>query len=130
MMHAETGQTFDVGEKIVAFKRQMAPRREALKRAFGEVKEHIAKAVDKIRTDNAAGRQVVPEVEYRDIHAGKVSDATREAIRRTGCAVVRGVFPGVDGERLVRRCRRSISRRTTTSSARSRSGASTSISRR
>ena len=53
-----------------------------------------AGAADAIRTDAAAGRPVVPEVDYRDIRDGRVSEATRaQAIRRTGCAVVRGVFP-------------------------------------
>ena len=41
----------------------------------------------------AAGRPVVPEIDYRHIKDGHVSDATRAAIRKTGCAVVRGVFP-------------------------------------
>ena len=93
MMHAETDEKFDVTEKIVAFKRKMAPRADALRRAFGEVKDHIGRAVDSIRKDAAAGRQVVPEIDYRDIRDGRVPEASREAIRRTGCAVVRGVFP-------------------------------------
>jgi hypothetical protein len=38
---------------------------------------------------------VVPEIAYADIAASKVSEATRQAIRQTGCAVVRGVFPAV-----------------------------------
>ena len=63
---------FDVGDKIVAFKKQMAPRRDELKRAFDDVKGHIAKAVDRIQTDSAAGRQVVPEVEYQR-HRGRKS---------------------------------------------------------
>jgi hypothetical protein len=92
-MHAEADNAFDVRDEIVAFKRKIAPRRDALKRAFGEVKDHISRAADKIRKDTAAGRQTVPEVEYRDIKAGKVSDAAKNAIRATGCAIVRGVFP-------------------------------------
>ena len=36
---------------------------------------------------------MVPEVPYADIRDGKVSEATKAAIRRTGCAVVRGVYP-------------------------------------
>ena len=95
MMHAETAEKnpFDVSDKIVAFKRQMAPRRAALHKAFGEVTDHVKRAADKIQADAAAGRAVVPEVQYADIRDGKVSEATRAAIRRTGCAVVRGVYP-------------------------------------
>ena len=93
-MHGQDEKTrFDVTDEIVAFKRAMKPRREALQRAFGEVRDHVARAADAIRADAAAGRPVVPEVDYRDIRDGKVSDATRQAIRKSGCAVVRGVFP-------------------------------------
>ena len=92
-MHGEAESKFDVADQIVAFKRSMAPRREALKRAFGEVKDHVGRAADAIRKDAAAGRPVVPEVDYRDIRGGSVSEGMRQAIRRTGCAVVRGVFP-------------------------------------
>ena len=92
MMHAETDNKFDVADQIVAFKREMAPRRAEQKRAFGEVKDHISRAADAIRKDVAAGRPVVPEVEYSDIRDGTVSEDTRRKIRKTGCAVVRGVF--------------------------------------
>src|SRR4051812_6922757 len=92
-MHVEGESGFDVRGQIVAFKRSMAPRREALRRAFGEVKDHVRRAADAIREDAAAGRPVVPEVDYREIKGGSVSEGTRQAIRRTGCAIVRGVFP-------------------------------------
>jgi hypothetical protein len=92
-MQAEHESGLDVRDQIVAFKRSMAPRREALRRAFGEVKDHVRRAADAIREDAASGRPVVPEVEYRAIGGGSVSDRTRQAIRKAGCAVVRGVFP-------------------------------------
>ncbi|MEQ8699985.1 MAG: DUF1479 family protein [Bauldia litoralis] len=83
----------DVSDQIIAFKQQMAPRRADLKRAFAEVRDHVARAAEAIQADQAAGRQVIPEVAYADIAAGTVSDDTRQAIRRTGCAIVRGVYP-------------------------------------
>ena len=92
-MHEEAESKFDVADQIVAFKRSMASRRETLRRAFGEVKDHVSRAADAIREDTAAGRPVIPEVDYRDIRSGSVSEGTRQAIRRAGCAVVRGVFP-------------------------------------
>ncbi len=95
MMQAETVEKnpFDVADKIVAFKRQMAPRRAALHKAFGEVTDHVKRAAEKIQADAAAGRSVVPEVQYADIRDGKVTEEKKAAIRRTGCAVVRGVYP-------------------------------------
>jgi hypothetical protein len=95
MMQAETVEKnpFDVADKIVAFKRQMAPRRAALHKAFGEVTDHVKRAAEKIQADAGAGRSVVPEVQYADIRDGKVTEEKKAAIRRTGCAVVRGVYP-------------------------------------
>ena len=93
MMQAEADTRFDVSQEIVAFKRQMKPRHAVLDRAFGDVKDYVTRAAEAIRKDTAAGKPVVPEVSYQTIRDGKVTDATRAAIRRTGCAVVRGVFP-------------------------------------
>ena len=92
-MLADADSKFDVSEEIVAFKRAMAPRRAALKRAYDEVKAAVSRAAERIRTDAAAGRQVVPELDFAAIRDGRVSEETRQAIRRTGTAVVRGVFP-------------------------------------
>ena len=92
-MSTETKADFDVGDQIVAFKKKMAPMRDVLKRAYGEAKDAVSRAADKLRTDSAAGRPTIPEIEYRDIKAGGVSDATRAGIRSSGCAIVRGVFP-------------------------------------
>ena len=41
---------FDVTDKIVAFKRSMAGRRAELKRAFGEVKDHMSRASSRRQT--------------------------------------------------------------------------------
>jgi hypothetical protein len=92
-MELAAPETFDVRDRIVAFKRSLAPRRDALKRAYLEVKDHVSRAADAVRRDAAAGRPVVPEVSYHAIKDGSVPDATRAAIRKTGCVVVRGVFP-------------------------------------
>ena len=64
-----------------------------MKRAYADVKDHVSRAADSILRDVAAGRPVVPELDYRDIRDGKVSEAVRQSIRSTGCAVIRGVFP-------------------------------------
>ena len=93
MMPAMTDANLDVTEAIVAFKRKMAPRLDTLKRAFGEAKEHISRAADTIRKESAAGRAVIPEVDYSDIRNGSVPEAARASTRKTGCAIVRGVFP-------------------------------------
>ena len=83
----------DVRDQIVAFKRRLAPNRDALRRAYADVKDHVSRAADRIVTETAAGRPVVPEIEYQDIRNGKVPEDARRSIRSSGCAVVRGVFP-------------------------------------
>ena len=83
----------DVRDQIIAFKRTLAPNREGLKRAYADVRDHVSRAADTILRDVAAGRPVVPELDYHDIRDGKVSEAVRQSIRNCGCAVIRGVFP-------------------------------------
>ena len=83
----------DVRDQIIAFKRTLAPSRGVLKRAFDDVKDHVTRAADSILTETAAGRPVVPELEYSDIRNGNVPESVRQSIRNTGCAVIRGVFP-------------------------------------
>ena len=90
---AAAGADFDVRDQIIAFKRKLAPRREALQRAYADVKDHVTRAVDIIRTEVSAGRAVVPELDYRDIRNNTVPDTLRQSIRKSGCVVVRGVFP-------------------------------------
>ena len=127
-MQHDVPESFDVTDRIVAFKRAMAPRRDALTRAFTEVHDHIRRAVDAILTDTAAGRPVVPEIDYRDIRDGQrlrceprgdPPDRLRRGTRRV---------PGRSGQRAGSPSSVSISTRTTTNSARSRSGTSTSTS--
>ena len=95
MMHggSEGANALDVRDRIVAFKQEMAPRRQVLDKAFGEVRDFVRREADRIQADAAAGRSVIPELAYADIRAGKVSDVAKAAIRRTGCAVIRGVYP-------------------------------------
>jgi hypothetical protein len=83
----------DVRDRIVAFKRSLAPRRETLKRAYAEATDHVRRAVDAIVPTRPRGGRVVPEVRYTDIRSGTVPETTRRGIRKAGCAVVRGVFP-------------------------------------
>ena len=83
----------EVRDQIVAFKRKLARNRDALRHAYADVRNHVRRAVDRIVTATAAGRSVVPELEYRDIRDGKVPEETRRSIRSSGCVVVRGVFP-------------------------------------
>jgi Protein of unknown function (DUF1479) len=89
---AAEGAEVDVRDQITAFKRKLAPRREVLNRAYGDVRDYVKRAVDIVVREVAAGRAVVPELNYPDIRNNTVPEAIRQSIRKTGCAVVRGVF--------------------------------------
>ncbi|HZT19508.1 MAG TPA: YbiU family protein [Dongiaceae bacterium] len=93
MTQPKTADTLDVTDRIVDFKRSLAPRRAMLKRAFDEVAGEIAREVEAIRSAGAAGRPVIPEIGYDAIRDGRVPREAGAAVRRTGCAIVRGVFP-------------------------------------
>jgi len=90
---AAVGAEADVRDQIIAFKRRLAPRREALKHAYEEARDYVKRAVDIVLGETAVGRAVVPELNYADISNNTVPEAIRQSIRKTGCAVVRGVFP-------------------------------------
>jgi hypothetical protein len=89
---AAEGAEVDVRDQITAFKRKLAPRREVLNRAYEDVRDYVKRAVDIVLREVAAGRAVVPELNYPDIRNDTVPEAVRQSIRNTGCAVVRGVF--------------------------------------
>jgi hypothetical protein len=89
---AAKGAEVDVRDQITAFKRKLAPRRDVLNRAYGDVRDYVKRAVDIVLREVAAGRAVVPELNYPDIRNNTVPEAIRQSIRKTGCAVVRGVF--------------------------------------
>ena len=66
--------------------------------AFRAMEDDIRREVDAVVGKRERGDSIVPEIAYADIAAGRVSDAPSRAIRRTGAAVVRGVFPRPQAE--------------------------------
>ncbi|MEM1287480.1 MAG: YbiU family protein [Pseudomonadota bacterium] len=68
------------------------------KTAFEEVRESMKPEIDAIRENDEQGRPNIPEVSYADIESKSVPASTVEAIRRTGTAIVRGVFPKAQAE--------------------------------
>jgi hypothetical protein len=82
-----------IARAIADFKAQHADRRPQLAVAYREAEAHVLREAEDIRRDAAAGRAVVPEIDYAAIRDGAVPESFRDAVRRRGCAVVRGVFP-------------------------------------
>lgn len=63
-----------------------------VKTAFANIRSAMMQEVEQIQTAHAKGEAVIPELTYLDIANDAVPDATRSAIRRRGCVIVRGVF--------------------------------------
>ncbi|WP_038160172.1 DUF1479 domain-containing protein [Trabulsiella guamensis] len=64
-----------------------------VQRAFAAVSARIEARVAEIDALKAQGDPVWPVIDFRRLAAGEVSDVEREAIRRRGCAVIKGHFP-------------------------------------
>jgi hypothetical protein len=47
---------------------------------------------DEVAAVRAEGADVIPQVDYRHVAAGAVSEAQQNRIRRRGCVIIRGVF--------------------------------------
>lgn len=69
-----------------------------VKAAFADVRERTLRDVEAIAERAATGQSTIPELGYDHIRDGKVSDAQRAAIRDSGSAIIRGVFPRQQAE--------------------------------
>ncbi len=65
---------------------------------LAEIEADLRTEVDEIAALKARGEPAIPEIDYRLVHEGKVSDATKAQIRRRGAAVIRNVFPRAQAE--------------------------------
>lgn len=75
--------------------RQLLP---AYREVFADAADALGREADDIARRLADGDPVVPSVAFADIEAGRVPEQTVAAIRRHGCAVIRGVFPSTQAE--------------------------------
>src|SRR5262245_17710373 len=79
-------------ETIVATKRMLRSQLPSYAKVFAEVEECMKREVDEVQKARALGKSVIPEIDYEDITAGRVSDGQVQAIKHRGAVVVRRVF--------------------------------------
>jgi hypothetical protein len=60
---------------------------------LNQLSERIAARVAEINALKARGEPVWPVIPFADIQNGTLSDEQREAVKRRGCAVIKGHFP-------------------------------------
>jgi hypothetical protein len=66
--------------------------------ALAEVEGAVRAEVAAVIAEREAGSELFPVVQFEDITASRVPEHTIAAIRRRGCAVVRGTFPRARAE--------------------------------
>ncbi|HVM83552.1 MAG TPA: DUF1479 domain-containing protein, partial [Candidatus Binatia bacterium] len=67
-------------------------------KVMAEVEDEIRREVDEIAAVRAKGGNVVPVLDFKEVEAGRVSEATKAELRKRGVAVVRGVYPRAQAE--------------------------------
>ena len=83
----------DVPAAIRETKARLRARIGDVAGAFRQAEEAMRAEVAEIVAQRERGEQVWPVVRFADVAAGTVPAETVEAIRRRGCAVVKGTFP-------------------------------------
>ncbi len=88
----------ELSRQIVAAKAELRQALPNYREVFAELEAEIGREAEAIAARPAAGDPVVPDIAYADVAADRVSPEAVAAIRRHGCAVVRGVFPREQAE--------------------------------
>jgi hypothetical protein len=83
----------DIPAAIRAVKAELRPQIGDVAGVFAEVENAMRAEVAEVVAAREAGREVWPIVQFADIAAGTVPAETADAIRRRGCAIVKGTFP-------------------------------------
>src|SRR3989337_1947280 len=73
-------------------KRQVRLQIGDVERILAEIETDLRAEVEEIATRRTHGEPIIPELDYRLVREGKVSDTVKAEIRRRGTAVVRNVF--------------------------------------
>ena len=88
----------DMPAAIRATKTQLRQRIGDVGKAFARVEELMRAEVEEVVAQRERGEEVWPVVRFDDIAAGTVPADVVEAVRRRGCAVVKGTFPRARAE--------------------------------
>jgi Gig2-like len=91
-LHA-TEAPSDIPAAIRTVKAELRARIGDYRGVFAQVEDAMRREVAEIVDLREQGQEVWPVVAFADIAAGTVPQRTVEAIRRRGCAIVRGTFP-------------------------------------
>jgi hypothetical protein len=85
-------------ELIRGKKREATLRIGDVEKVLAEVAADLRAEVEDIVAHRARGDAIIPQLDFKQIRDGVVSDATKAEIRRRGAAIVRNVFPRAQAE--------------------------------
>jgi hypothetical protein len=81
-----------VVDTITSTKNQLRENGADVTTAYQIARDAMLGEAEVIHAETAAGRSVIPEIDYADIAAGTIRRETRQKIRHCGAVVIRGVF--------------------------------------
>ncbi|WP_320709110.1 DUF1479 domain-containing protein [Enterobacter sp. 302C9] len=90
-----TSETLPADQKaaIRQLKRELRAQIGDVQAVFNKLSDKIATRVAEINALKNKGESVWPEIPFADVKNGTITDAQREAVKRRGCAVIKGHFP-------------------------------------
>ncbi|UUR71373.1 DUF1479 domain-containing protein [Enterobacter asburiae] len=90
-----TSETLPADHKaaIRQLKRELRAQIGDVQAVFNKLSDKIATRVAEINALKNKGESVWPEIPFTDVKNGTITDAQREAVKRRGCAVIKGHFP-------------------------------------
>ncbi|HGH4677690.1 TPA: DUF1479 domain-containing protein [Enterobacter bugandensis] len=90
-----TSETLPADHKaaIRQLKRELRAQIGDVQAVFDKLSDKIATRVAEINALKNKGESVWPMIPFADVQNGTITDAQREAVKRRGCAVIKGHFP-------------------------------------
>ncbi|EPJ1882768.1 DUF1479 domain-containing protein [Enterobacter asburiae] len=90
-----TSETLPADHKaaIRQLKRELRAQIGDVQAVFNKLSDKIATRVAEINALKNKSKSVWPEIPFADVKNGTITDAQREAVKRRGCAVIKGHFP-------------------------------------
>ncbi|MFL4291861.1 DUF1479 domain-containing protein [Enterobacter asburiae] len=90
-----TSETLPADPKaaIRQLKRELRAQIGDVQAVFNKLSDKIATRVAEINALKNKGESVWPVIPFPDVKNGTITDAQREAVKRRGCAVIKGHFP-------------------------------------
>ncbi|WP_114809862.1 DUF1479 domain-containing protein [Paraburkholderia kururiensis] len=82
----------DLPAAIRAAKRELKTALPNYREVFAEVEAEMIREANAIEAQRAAGRAVIPEIDFADIAAGRVRDEQIALVKSRGACVIRRVF--------------------------------------